>query len=153
MIVKTTTKSEIETEQLGFEFAKSLVPGDIIALYGDLGSGKTEFVKGICDYFQVEEIVTSPTFTIVNKYTSTLDDSLLYIYHIDLYRIEKETELVEIGFSEYLNDANAITIIEWAEKTTFDFSKSIKIKISTDEENDNVRHFQFELPREINFGV
>ncbi|MGB9701808.1 MAG: tRNA (adenosine(37)-N6)-threonylcarbamoyltransferase complex ATPase subunit type 1 TsaE [Candidatus Kapaibacteriota bacterium] len=153
MIVKTTTKSEIETEQLGFEFAKSLVPGDKIALYGDLGSGKTEFVKGICNYFQVEEIVTSPTFTIVNKYTSTLDDTPFYIYHIDLYRIEKETELVEIGFSEYLNDVNAITIIEWAEKTSYDFSKSIKIQISTDEENDNIRHFQFELPREMNFGV
>lgn len=153
MIVKTTTKSEIETEQLGFEFAKSLVPGDTIALYGDLGSGKTEFVKGICNYFQVEEIVTSPTFTIVNKYTSTLDDTPFYIYHIDLYRIEKEIELVEIGFSEYLNDVNAITIIEWAEKTSFGFSKSIKIKISTDEENDNIRHFEFELPREMNFGV
>jgi len=153
MIVKITTKSEIETEQLGFEFAKNLIPGDKIALYGDLGSGKTEFVKGICDYFKVEEIVTSPTFTIINKYTATTSDEPLNIYHIDLYRIEKEKELIEIGFSEYLNDNNAITIIEWAEKTSFDFNNSIKITITSDNEIDNIRHFVFELPRQMNFGV
>jgi tRNA threonylcarbamoyladenosine biosynthesis protein TsaE len=153
-IVKITTKSEIETEHIGKVFAKNLVAGDIVAMYGDLGSGKTEFVKGICDYFEVEEIITSPTFTIVNKYTSSVaGKESLSIYHIDLYRIEKETELNEIGFQEYLNDENAITLIEWAEKTTQIPPQAIKITIKSDQEEDNVRYFEFELPRKFEFGV
>jgi tRNA threonylcarbamoyladenosine biosynthesis protein TsaE len=151
MIFKTN--SEDETIQLGEKIAGVLIPGDIVALYGDLGSGKTEFVKGICRYFDVDEIVTSPTFTIVNKYYGFKDKMPITIYHIDLYRIEKEKELIEIGFNEYLKDKEAITFIEWSEKTSVIPESSIKIEISLDAENDNVRFINCTFPREIKIGV
>lgn len=148
-----TTLSEDETIDLGYKFAKGLAAGDIIAIYGDLGSGKTEFVKGICEYFKVEEIVTSPTFTIVNKYNGTTSDVQVIIYHIDLYRIEKESELLEIGFDEYLNDKTAITLIEWAEKTSLTPENAIKVKIFLDEEDDNKRLITIKSPKEFKIGM
>lgn len=148
-----TTLSEDETINLGYEIAKGLTAGDILAIYGDLGSGKTEFVKGICDYYKVEEIVTSPTFTIVNKYNGTLFDSPLLLYHIDLYRIEKESELLEIGFEEYLNDRTAITLIEWAEKTSLIPENAIQVKIFLDEDDDNKRLITIKSPKEFKIGM
>ena len=148
-----TTLSEDETINLGKEFAKGLAPGDIVAIYGDLGSGKTEFVKGICEYYKVEEIVTSPTFTIVNKYNGTVSDNQTILYHIDLYRIEKESELLEIGFEEYLGDKTAISLIEWAEKTTLIPNNAIQVNIFLDDENDNKRIITIKSPKEFKFGM
>lgn len=148
-----TTLSEEETINLGKEFAKELCSGDIVAIYGDLGSGKTEFVKGICDYFQVEEIVTSPTFTIVNKYNGSMSDNQIILYHIDLYRIEKESELLEIGFEEYLNDKSAISLIEWAEKTSLIPQNAIQVKIFLDDNNDNKRTITIKSPKELKIGM
>lgn len=148
-----TTLSEDETINLGKEVAKGLNAGDILAIYGDLGSGKTEFVKGICDYYQVEEIVTSPTFTIVNKYNGTSSDNQVILYHIDLYRIDKESELLEIGFEEYLNDKTAITLIEWAEKTSLIPDNAIQVKIFLDEDNDNKRIITIKSPKEFKIGM
>ncbi len=148
-----STLSEDETIDLGHEFAKGLVAGDIIAIYGDLGSGKTEFVKGICEYYKVEEIVTSPTFTIVNKYNGTTSDAQVILYHIDLYRIDKESELLEIGFEEYLSDRTAITLIEWAEKTSLIPDNAIQIKIFLDEEDDNKRLITIKSPKEFKIGM
>lgn len=147
------TNSEDETIQLGEKIAEELIPGDIVALYGDLGSGKTEFVKGVCRYFDVEEIVTSPTFTIVNKYNGSKQKAQITIYHIDLYRIEKEKELLEIGFNEYLNDKEAITFIEWSEKTSVIPDSAIKIEIALDKEDDNVRLINCNFPRKVKIGV
>ncbi len=147
------TLSEDETINLGHEIAKGLSPGDILAIYGDLGSGKTEFVKGICEYFKVEEIVTSPTFTIVNKYNASSSDNQLVLYHIDLYRIEKEIELLEIGFEEYLNDRSAITLIEWAEKTSLIPDNAILVKIFLDEDDDNKRLITIKSPKEFKIGM
>jgi tRNA threonylcarbamoyladenosine biosynthesis protein TsaE len=148
-----TTNNEEETIKFGEKIAGALVLGDIVALYGDLGSGKTALVKGVCRYFEVEEIVTSPTFTIVNKYNGTMNNLPITIYHIDLYRIEKEKELLEIGFNEYLRDSDAITFIEWSEKTSVIPESAIKIEISLDPQDDNARIFNCEFPRVIEFGV
>ncbi len=111
-----TTNSEEETISLGEKFAKRLHEGDIVALTGELGSGKTEFVKGICNYFNVSEIVTSPTFTIMNQYRGSLGDEEISIFHIDLYRIKNLGELDEIGFDDCVLDVDNIKLIEWAEK-------------------------------------
>lgn len=112
-----TTHSESETIELGRQFAERLVSGDVVALYGDLGSGKTEFVRGICEYFHVEEIVSSPTFTIMNHYSGELPDAEeVKIYHLDLYRINSKRELQEIGFNECAMSGNSIKLIEWADK-------------------------------------
>ena len=105
------THSEEETIQLGQAFSKNLRRGDVVACYGDLGSGKTRFIKGICEALGVREHVASPTFTIINVYNI----GETQVYHFDLYRINSHNELFEVGFEEYTN-CDGICLIEWAEK-------------------------------------
>ncbi len=100
--------TEIETKLVAYEFAKLLKPGDIVSLTGSLGSGKTFFVKAVCESFGIYN-VSSPSFAIVNVYDGTVN-----INHFDFYRIKKIEELYDIGFNEYLNN-DSITFIEWAE--------------------------------------
>ncbi len=113
-----TTKSEAETIELGKSFAEKLKKGDVVLFYGDIGVGKTEFIKGICKYFNVEEIVTSPTFTIINQYNGMLNGEEIAIFHIDLYRVKEKKELLEIGFEECLYSADSIKLVEWAENSS-----------------------------------
>lgn len=116
MIKTITTFSEEETINAGFQFGKLLIPGDIVALTGDLGAGKTEFVKGICKSFYVNQLVTSPTFTIINQYDGHYQDEIISLFHLDLYRIRNENELDQVGFDECLADSETIKLIEWSEK-------------------------------------
>ncbi len=109
------TFSEEETIALGDNFAERLIPGDIVALFADLGMGKTQFIKGICNFFEVHEIVTSPTFTIINQYFGRKKDREIPIYHVDLYRIKSTNDLGEIGLNEYIYSKDSIILIEWAE--------------------------------------
>ncbi|HAM50901.1 MAG TPA: tRNA (adenosine(37)-N6)-threonylcarbamoyltransferase complex ATPase subunit type 1 TsaE [Nitrospiraceae bacterium] len=93
-----------------------LKKGDTVCLYGDLGSGKTTFVKGIASALGVpERDVTSASFTIVAEHIGTLQGSSLPFYHIDLYRIERPIELDSIGLEGYLG-REGISVIEWAER-------------------------------------
>ncbi|MBX3043443.1 MAG: tRNA (adenosine(37)-N6)-threonylcarbamoyltransferase complex ATPase subunit type 1 TsaE [Candidatus Kapabacteria bacterium] len=137
---KIITGSENETILAGINFARGLNQGNIIALTGELGAGKTEFVKGICEFYGVEEIVTSPTFTIINSYEGFKSSGSFMIYHIDLYRINDQQELKEIGFEECLSDDTSIKLIEWAEKAE-DRLREIDylIEIKTDEYDENKR--------------
>lgn len=100
----------METVVLGEKFGNELCEGDFVAIYGDLGAGKTHFVQGICKALNVKEVVNSPTFTIVNEYHGKLD-----VYHIDLYRISSIKEILDIGFEDYL-DSGGVCLVEWAEK-------------------------------------
>ena len=111
-------QSTQETKNLGKKFAKKLEAEDIILLEGKLGSGKTTFIKGVCNYFRVEEsTVRSPTFTLINTYpTQKNKDKIKQIVHIDTYRMEDSQELIEIGFEDYLEDENSVIFIEWPEK-------------------------------------
>ena len=106
---KTIVNSEDETRLIAEKFAEKIKSGDIIALSGNLGTGKTFFVKSIAQCFDISN-VTSPTFAIVNTYYGKLK-----INHFDFYRIKKIEELYDIGFEEYLFDNSSIVIIEWAE--------------------------------------
>jgi tRNA threonylcarbamoyladenosine biosynthesis protein TsaE len=109
---KLVTNSEDETTQLGAEFSQIfLKAGDVIALYGDLGSGKTRFVKGICKGLGFLENVTSPSFTIVNEYAT----KSVKIFHFDFYRVSSASEIVDIGFDDYIYD-EGICVIEWADR-------------------------------------
>ena len=100
-----------ETIQYGKDFAKELSPGDIVCLDGDLGAGKTHFVKGIASYFDIkEEKVSSPTFTLINEYQGTIP-----IFHFDCYRLENEQEALEIGTEDYFY-GEGISIVEWPQK-------------------------------------
>jgi tRNA threonylcarbamoyladenosine biosynthesis protein TsaE len=104
-----TTLNADETIQFGIELAKKLKPGDVIALYGDLGTGKTQLVKGICKGLGVTQTVNSPTFMIVNEYSSP---EIKNIFHFDLYRMTSENEVISMGFYDYMND-RGIILIEW----------------------------------------
>jgi tRNA threonylcarbamoyladenosine biosynthesis protein TsaE len=106
------TSSEEETIALGRKFSIYLKAGDIVALYGDLGSGKTQFVKGVCSGLGASEHVTSPTFTLINEYRQ---HEGIPIFHLDLYRIHSLEELSALGIEEYLDDGG-VSMIEWAEK-------------------------------------
>jgi tRNA threonylcarbamoyladenosine biosynthesis protein TsaE len=142
-IERLISNSNEDTISFGFQFAEKLKRGNVIALNGDLGAGKTEFVKGVCQFFKVTDIVTSPTFTIINQYNGILNSKEIYIFHLDLYRIKNEQELIEIGFNECMSDNDNIKFIEWSQNAGEylghpDYSINIKI----DDDNENMREIE-----------
>ena len=102
--------SEAETEALGERFAKTLTGGAVIAMYGDLGAGKTAFVRGMARGMGLTCRVSSPTFTIVNEYEGEHE-----LIHFDMYRLESADELFDIGWEDYLA-RGAVCAVEWSEK-------------------------------------
>ncbi|MBO7209239.1 MAG: tRNA (adenosine(37)-N6)-threonylcarbamoyltransferase complex ATPase subunit type 1 TsaE [Clostridia bacterium] len=120
------TNSEAETVSLGENIGKTLKSGDVIALYGDLGCGKTAFTKGVAKSLGISEI-TSPTFTLVNEHLN----GTLPLYHFDAYRIDTDGWL-DSGFDEYLF-GDGVCIIEWSENIDSILPKNtIRINISRD---------------------
>ncbi|HBL85267.1 MAG: tRNA (adenosine(37)-N6)-threonylcarbamoyltransferase complex ATPase subunit type 1 TsaE [Clostridiales bacterium GWF2_38_85] len=111
MIKEYLTKSEAETEDIGSQIALLLDENSFVALYGELGAGKTVFVRGIVKKLipEAEHLVHSPTFALVNEYIGNNQT----IYHFDMYRITGEDDLYSIGFDDYFN--NGIIITEWSE--------------------------------------
>ena len=105
------TRSLEETLEFGGRFARELQRGDVIALSGELGAGKTALVKGLARGLGIASDVTSPTFTLIHEY----DGGRLPLYHIDLYRLEGVPQALAIGIEDYLNGAG-VTVIEWAER-------------------------------------
>ena len=103
--------NEGETRAWAMDLAGSLSPGDVLALVGDLGTGKTTLTKYIAEGLGIRRMITSPTFTIVNEYHDPVT-----LYHFDAYRLEDEEEAFERGLEEYLKDPEAICIIEWPER-------------------------------------
>ena len=103
--------SPAETFDFGRQFASSLKKGDILALAGDLGAGKTHLVKGLASGLGVESEVTSPTFTLIHEYPG----GRFPLYHVDLYRLDSAEEVLKIGLDEYL-ESSGVTVIEWADK-------------------------------------
>lgn len=100
-----TTNSE-ETSQFAARLAAFLKPGDVIALEGDLGAGKTTFTKGLAKGLEIKRTVNSPTFTIIKEYKGKLP-----LYHMDVYRVADSFE--DLGFDEYF-DGEGVTVVEWA---------------------------------------
>lgn len=108
------SSSPDETHRLGQELVTRLVPGSCVALIGDLGSGKTCFVQGICDRLQVADPVTSPTFVLINEYAGVLQNNPIPIYHFDLYRLGDPEELYAIGCDDMFY-GDGVCLIEWAD--------------------------------------
>ncbi|MDW7672984.1 MAG: tRNA (adenosine(37)-N6)-threonylcarbamoyltransferase complex ATPase subunit type 1 TsaE [Bacillota bacterium] len=104
------TDNEIATFELGQKLGQALVAGDFVALSGDLGAGKTAFAKGIAKGLEVEEPVTSPTFTIVQQYEGRLS-----LFHFDTYRLEECWDLEDIGYEDYFF-GEGVCLVEWPEK-------------------------------------
>lgn len=108
-MIETITASAAETEAFAKDFATRLKPGDVIALFGGMGMGKTTFVRGLAKFFGCEDEVSSPTFSLVHEYAASPR-----IYHFDMYRVESYDDLYSTGFFDYLG-AGGIMIIEWSE--------------------------------------
>lgn len=107
-----TTSSPEETEAAGEAVGRALCPGTVVALYGDLGAGKTAFVRGLARGLGSMDRVTSPTFTIVNEYQGDIP-----LFHFDMYRLGGPDELFDIGWEDYL-DRQGVCAVEWSEKVT-----------------------------------
>jgi len=138
------TKSEKETQDFGSKFAEKLKDKDIIALYGELGSGKTQLVKGICKSLGTPQTVNSPTFIIVNEYTS---EKFPGIYHFDFYRMKHYDDVISTGFEDYINK-RGIVFIEWPELVEDMLPKdTIKIHLGHTSENEDYRCIRLEYPR------
>ena len=154
------TENPEETQTLGEKLGKTLKRGDVIALVGDLGTGKTCLTQGIARGVGIapDEVVNSPSYILINEYNGAIP-----IYHIDLYRLENSEEIAELGLSEYI-DGDGICIIEWAERMT-DLLPDTCIKIhitladtnashssevleltSQNLEDENIRHIEIQYP-------
>jgi tRNA threonylcarbamoyladenosine biosynthesis protein TsaE len=124
-IVSTSVK---ETLKIGRSLALNLEKGDIVCLFGDLGSGKTVLTRGICSAFKVEPgKVLSPTFVLIRQYNGRVP-----IYHFDLYRLDDPKDILNLGYEEYLFD-EGISVIEWADKLGYSMPKEflkIELRIS-----------------------
>ena len=121
------SNSENDTKEFAKKIASKFENGNVIVLSGDLGSGKTKFTEGFLCYFNLEDEISSPTFTIVNEYNKNGTN----IYHFDVYRLEDSSEFYAIGGEEYFE--NGICIIEWGELIEDVLPKDyIKIDFSRD---------------------
>jgi tRNA threonylcarbamoyladenosine biosynthesis protein TsaE len=108
-MLKLVSNSVDETFQIGHKLGKLLVRGNILCLSGDLGAGKTAFTKGIGKGLEIQEYVTSPTYTIINEYEGRIP-----LYHFDVYRLESAEEMFELGYEEYFYGDGAV-VLEWAD--------------------------------------
>ena len=136
--MKLITHGENETEQAGAKLAEKLRAGDVVALFGDLGAGKTAFVRGLCRGLGIEYQVSSPTFTIVNEYPGKVP-----LFHFDMYRLNSADELFEIGWEDYL-ERGGICAVEWSENVKEAFLPGT-IMVSIKKIDENTREITAEV--------
>ena len=137
---KLILKNEEETRAFGLELGASLRKGDIVALIGDLGTGKTALTKYIAEGLGIRETITSPTFTIVQEYRQ----GRLPLYHFDVYRIGEPEEMYELGYEEYFY-GDGVCVIEWAdliEELLPEYTKVIRIEYGKNQE-ERIYHCTF----------
>ena len=122
--MKYTTNSPAETEAIGAALGRLLPPGTVIAYRGDLGAGKTAFTRGLARGLGCKEIVTSPTYTIVNEYLG----GRIPLFHFDMYRLRSSDDLFDIGWEDYL-DRDGICAVEWSENVADAMEDPVTITI------------------------
>ena len=117
------------------EFVANIGDSTVFAFYGKMGAGKTTFIKAVCEELGVEDVITSPTFAIVNEYRSDVSGEL--IYHFDFYRVKKIEEVYDMGFEDYFY-SGALCFIEWPELCEEVFPKDT-VKVTIEESSDGTR--------------
>ena len=122
VVLSSITLSEKSTAKVSKKLLSTLQNGDVILLSGDLGAGKSVLVRNILKHAGVSKSITSPTFTLINEYNLPN----YHFYHFDMYRIEDDEEVVNLGFDEILDDKNSIKFIEWPEKVESHLPKKYK---------------------------
>ena len=137
------SKSEFETEEIGAYLAGFLYPGSVVALFGDLGAGKTALVRGLARGLGLESHVSSPTFTIVNEYIGTIP-----LFHFDMYRISGSDELFDIGWEDYL-ERGGVCAVEWSENIA-DALPEGAVRVMIDKYGDTERRIEILLPEDEN---
>jgi len=136
------TRGVRATEKAGQNLGELFIPGDIIGLVGELGSGKTSLTRGIARGLGVKELVTSPSFIILNIYHGRLP-----FYHFDLYRLSSSEELDQLGYEEFFFD-KGVTVIEWAEKIFLRLFQFLEIRLSFLKEKERKLEF---FPRGMHY--
>ena len=132
------SRNEADTESLGARLAAALPAGGaVIALYGELGAGKTAFVRGLARGLGVDAAVTSPTFTIVNEYPGDRE-----LFHFDMYRLGSADELFDIGWEDYLA-REGVCAVEWSENVPGAFDGS-EIRVTIDKTSEDTRRITVE---------
>lgn len=146
-MLKFVSNNEIETKDIASKLASKLNIGDIIILSGELGSGKTKFTEGFLSHWNLQDEISSPTFTIVNEYHSNNTN----IYHFDVYRLEDIDEFYAIGGTEYFD--KGISIVEWGELIEDILQKYIKINITKDNDNPDKRYISIEFKGDFDENI
>ena len=129
--------SAADTEKIANDFAKKLKTNDFVAMYGDLGAGKTAFTRGLCAHLVPDEYISSPTYTIVNEYIGEENK----VCHFDMYRITDEDDLYSIGFYDY---TDCIIICEWCENIEYSLPQAYYKVTITKTEEENKRNITIE---------
>lgn len=111
-----STISALQTFRLGQRLARRLRGGEVIALIGELGAGKTTLVKGLAAGLGIRRPIRSPTFLLLRAYPVRGHKKILQLVHVDAYRLKHPIELLDVGFNDYLAQPDTVTIIEWADK-------------------------------------
>lgn len=129
------SKNIRQTINIAKNIASHFTGGEIILLSGELGAGKTAFTKGVAEALEIKALITSPTFTIMNMYSS----GKLILYHFDMYRIEDSRDILELGFDEYIGNLNGVCCVEWFNQTPDLFKNKKCIKVDLIKLDENIR--------------
>ena len=132
--MEITIKSLDTIHEAAKEFVKEMGEGKVFAFYGKMGAGKTTFIKALCEVLGVEDVITSPTFAIINEYTDGKGDP---IYHFDFYRIKKLEEVYDMGYEDYFYSGN-LCLLEWPELIEDILPENV-IKVTIKEQPDGTR--------------
>ena len=132
--MEITIKSLDTIHEAAKEFVKEMGEGKVFAFYGKMGAGKTTFIKALCEVLGVEDVITSPTFAIINEYTDGKGDP---IYHFDFYRIKKLEEVYDMGYDDYFYSGN-LCLLEWPELIEDILPENV-IKVTIEEQPDGTR--------------
>ncbi len=132
--MEITIKSLDNIHEAAKEFIKEMGDGKVFAFYGKMGAGKTTFIKALCEVLGVEDVITSPTFAIINEYTDGEENP---IYHFDFYRIKKLEEVYDMGYEDYFYSGN-LCLLEWPELIEEILPDNV-IKVTIEEQADGTR--------------